>query len=352
MRFRKITSISIVLCFFVLAFTGVMSYLVNYTRTLATFHTIFGFLFIVGIVIHISNNLVPLKTYLYNQRVNAPSSLSLGAVAIIILLSMAIYYKASPFPQIMEFGARQKAGSINKADRTEFIELQLEAKGELKIEIELLRGEHYWHPQMAIWLEDSAGNFQESLFVSHATAKGTFYGGRTKSNFKQYDAVRNSGESSSYRRVDALPHWSHKRGVQYADGLYAPPPDQPLPDGISGATFADSFILHTTTAPTQHAFKLMLEINVAFDDNEYYSEFDFPDDEVFHNGTGQLGQPSLIYEASIDLNHSKKYYLMELVGHGHHSGQSGTLYTDLSKLTTALEIVDRVLVKIQNANGS
>ena len=36
-------------------------------------------------------------------------------------------------------------------------------------------------------------------------------------------------------------------------------------------------------------FRLIIEINVAFDDNEYYSDFDFPDDEIFHSGTGQLG---------------------------------------------------------------
>ncbi len=37
-----------------------------------------------------------------------------------------------------------------------------------------------------------------------------------------------------------------------------------------------------------------------FNDNEFYSEFDFPDEEVYHNGTGQLGQPSMIFETAID----------------------------------------------------
>jgi len=37
---------------------------------------------------------------------------------------------------------------------------------------------------------------------------------------------------------------------------------------------------------------------------------------------------------------------MELVEHGHYSGKYGNLYKDLSKITTAKEIVDRVLLKI------
>ena len=86
---------------------------------------------------------------------------------------------------------------------------------------------------------------------------------------------------------------------------------------------------------------------MAFDDNEYYSEFDFPDDDVFHSGTGQLGQPSIVFEASVDMNDNKDYYLMELIGHGHHSGQTGELDSDLSTLTTALEIVERIVIGVR-----
>ena len=80
------------------------------------------------------------------------------------------------------------------------------------------------------------------------------------------------------------------------------------------------------------------------DSNENYSEFDFPDDDVFHNGTGQLGQPSLIFQTEIDMNDGKKYYLMELQGHGHRSGSDGEIYEELASLTTALNIVERIVV--------
>ena len=89
---------------------------------------------------------------------------------------------------------------------------------------------------------------------------------------------------------------------------------------------------------------------MAFDDNEFYSEYDFPNDEIFHNGTGQLGQPSIIFDAFIDMNDQKDYYLMELIGHGHHSGQNGNINQDLSTLTTAKHIVERIIVGVKTTS--
>jgi len=109
----------------------------------------------------------------------------------------------------------------------------------------------------------------------------------------------------------------------------------------------ENFIVNTSLESSDK-FVLKFEINVAFDDNENYSEFDFPDDEIFHNGTGQLGQPSLIFETEIDMNDGKNYYLMELLGHGHRSGSNGEIYKELESLTTALNIVKRIVVSAKS----
>ncbi|MEO0332904.1 MAG: hypothetical protein AAF223_14675 [Bacteroidota bacterium] len=209
------------------------------------------------------------------------------------------------------------------------------------LELEILAGGHFWFPQIAVWIEDTAGNYLETVLVTYSTSKGVFYGDRTKDNFRELD----KGASEVRKRiirVDALPYWSHKRGVKYQDGLYAPHLEAPLPDGISRATPQGNFKLQASYASLT-TFKVLMEVNVAFDENEYFSEFDFPNDPIFHSGAGLLGQPSLIYEATVE--NSKKYTLMEVVGHGHHSGQTGELYEDLSRITTAKEIIERVIVK-------
>jgi len=340
MTFRKIVSLSIAFSFSVLMVTGILSYIQDYSRTTATLHTVFGFIFSLGAVLHLTNNFKAIRNY-------SKGKLILGVFAIAAFLFSGAYFQLPPFSAFIDFGAKLKANSKKGLNQTAYEIVEMDLSKDMELSIDLLRSQHYWHPQMAVWVEDSLGNYIETIFVSNATAKDIFLGGRSKNNFKEFDGQKAKvGQKADYRRVNALPVWSHNRGVQYEDGMYVPTKENPLPDAISGATIKDNFKLISTIDELEH-FTLKIELNVAFDDNEYYSEFDFPEDETYHSGTGQLGQPSIIFETEIDLNDNKKYYLMDLVGHGHRSGQTGELYKDLSKLTTALEIVERIVVGVK-----
>lgn len=337
MTYRKIVSLSIALSFAVLCCSGIMSFFYDYTRSLATIHTLFGFVFTIGVILHLINNWKPISNY-----VSAKYILPIGFLGF-ALFGIA-YLQLPPIQKVMDTGARFKASSIKSVDPSSREVVKMDLSKEVQLSIDLLRAEHYWHPQMAVWVEDLQGNFVETIFVSKATAQGIFFGGRSKDNFKEFDAKPSA--STDYRRVDALPVWSHKRGVQYEDGMYVPPRDQPLPDAITGATMQGNFHM-MSSIDALDSFNLKLEINVAFDDNEYYSEYDFADDEIFHNGTGQLGQPSLVFNTIVDLNDGREYYLMDIEGHGHHSGQSGEVNRDLSTLTTSLDIVERIVVGVK-----
>lgn len=337
MIFRKIISLSIAMSFIILLVTGILSFFSEYTRQVATIHTIFGMVFALGAMLHIGNNIRPLKRY-------TKGLLPLMILGCIFLFFSSAYLEIAPIKKFMNWGAKSKVKN-GKAQSTTYEIFELEMNNDVQLSIDLLRAEHFWHPQIAIWTEDTLGNFLQTLYVTKATAKGLFFGGRSKENFKTFDTQKNVNQSN-YRRVDALPVWSHSRGIQYEDGMYVPTKESPLPDGISGATPIDNFKLYTSTNSNQK-FTVKLEINVAFDDNEFYSEFDFPDDAIFHSGTGQLGQPSLIFETSVDLNDGKNYYLMNLIGHGHRSGQTGIVYENLTTLTTALEIVERIVLGIK-----
>lgn len=336
MTFRKTISLLIGLSFVILFITGVLSYFNQYSRITATLHTVFGILFTPGIAFHLKNNFRSIKVYIKGKTI------LLLSIGIILVFSLA-YYQIEPFNILMNFGAKSKATTKKEISLTEYEIIEMNTGKDILLTIDLLKSEHYWHPQMAIWLEDHQGNYIETLFVSKATAKGLFFGGRSKSNFKEFDELKDG--AGSYRRVNALPVWSHKRDVKYSDGLYVPSNDAHLPDAITGATIIDSFKLKSSINKISK-FIIKIELNVAFDDNEYYSEFDFPDDEVFHNGTGQLGQPSIIFNAKVDMDDGKKYYLMELIGHGHQSGQTGEVFKDLSTLTTAKQIIERIVVGV------
>jgi hypothetical protein len=257
------------------------------------------------------------------------------------------YFEPKPLKELMDW--RSSVNALREHDvMSPDYEIYDHTTGkEPELTIDFLKGKHFWHPQIAIWLEDSVGNYVETLLVTKSTAQGLFYSGRSATNFKLTDNVKTE-ENTPTRRVDALPYWSHKRGHQYFDGLYSPPSDDPLPDGITGATPKENFYFKSATSSIQDliAFRVLIEVNVAFDDNEFYSEYDFLEDSSYHGGTGLLGQPSLVYSATIKKSDMNRYYFAALVGHGHHSGMTGELIPEMQTLTTAKYIVERIVVGV------
>ncbi len=336
MIFRKVVSLVLALSFVVVLATGVASFYYNYSRWIATLHTVFGLVLAVGVLFHLWNNLRPIKSYIKWKRFPF-------VFGLMVLVFCTAFYQLPPVRHLMDYGARHKAEKGNGQALGSYDVITLETDNGLGISVDLMHAEHFWHPQIAIWIEDLEGNHLKTLFVTNSTAKGLFFGGRTKENFKVFDTEKASNKN--YRKVNALPVWSHTRGEIYSDGMVVPTREDPLPEAISGATPPQSFFLKTSVRE-KTSFVIKLEINVAFDDNEFYSEYDFPDDEVFHNGTGQLGQPSLVYAAKIDLKEGKNYYLMEVLGHGHHSGEHGAIETEMATLTTAKQIVERIVIGV------
>jgi len=58
-------------------------------------------------------------------------------------------------------------------------------------------------------------------------------------------------------------------------------------------------------------------------------------------------QPSVIYQATINLSRPHEIFQMKLIGHGHYAGADGKLYTDISTLTDALQITKIISVSIR-----
>ena len=202
------------------------------------------------------------------------------------------------------------------------------------ITVSFTRGESHNHPLMAIWIEDSAGKYLETLFVAESIGKGIFqHGEKTDGQWMP----------GPVRRPAALPYWGHQRGIRAADGYYLPTPEEPVADAITGPTPQGNFILKgKSTAPLPGKFKVMLEINQSWDWNEYWTNVRYPDD--IHYKTSS--QPALVYQAIIDMENIQEEYQMVPIGHSHYSGLDGTLNSDLGTLTTALKIADRITVKV------
>jgi hypothetical protein len=86
----------------------------------------------------------------------------------------------------------------------------------------------------------------------------------------------------------------------------------------------------------------MFEVNQNWDWNEYWTNDRYPGDKNYLNNA----QPSVVYESLVDQDNPSGRYLMKATGHGHPTGATGELFTDLSTLTTALQIADSIVVTV------
>lgn len=184
-------------------------------------------------------------------------------------------------------------------------------------------------PQIAIWAEDMNGNYLTTIYASHKIATESW--------------MDNKGN----RRKEALPVWCYARGIKYTDGLYLPTKEDPLTDGISGATPHDSFDVKIAPLSSLEQFVIKAEFNHSVDWNDHYPKNASEGNTDYSGGKKGSGQPSVVYSATVDLDSNQKQFIATLIGHSSPDGTDGIIYPDTSQLTTALEIVKELTVNIE-----
>lgn len=224
---------------------------------------------------------------------------------------------------------------ISKANQAEIISMNSNGKGQL-IEIEYRKGIKHSHPLFAIWLETQEGKYIQTLYVSESIGKGIFKYGNSKSG---------KWMPGPLRRPAALPYWSHKRNVIESDGLLIPTENTAIPDAYTAATpSADFNMFARIDSPISTPFKILLEINQSFDWNNYWHNERFGNDTAYKSSA----QPALVYSTEIiDPQNLKELYPMTILGHSHYNGSNGEINSDLSTISTALEITSSITIRIR-----
>jgi len=220
-------------------------------------------------------------------------------------------------------------------DSIPFKILQTNPKGKgPELRLVFHRGQAHLNPLFAFWYEDSHNNYIETLYVSEAIASGIFKYGKFEDGFWKPGEVRQPA---------ALPVWAHRRKIQAKDGLYLPSPDDPVPDAFTGSTPSSNFIISTKLKDSKiKLINLFFEINQPNDWNEYFHSDKHPEDPYYMAS----GQPSLIYKVTINLDDRQQMYFMKLIGYGHYAGQTGEIFTDLEKISSAKYIVEKILIYV------
>ena len=209
-----------------------------------------------------------------------------------------------------------------------------ENSGGSRNDLKFDKGKAHNYPLLAIWLADENGKFIQTLYVSESIGKGVFR-----------RASRDSGKwlIGEIQRPAALPYWTHERNIRNETGTLLPTPQKPVIDAHTGATPIASFDMTLfTKEKLQGRYKLYLEVNQSWDWNKYWTNNKFPDNKEYKTSS----QPALVYMAEFDSNESKTIELMP-IGHSHYAGENGELYTDLSTLTTAMNIAKKITISVK-----
>ncbi len=204
-----------------------------------------------------------------------------------------------------------------------------------QVSIEFTKGKAFNHPLMAIWVEDEAGKFIQTLYVAESIGKG---------NFDHGDASTGKWLPGPILRPASLPYWAHRRGIKNSAGSFVPEASNPIADAYTGPTPPGNFILNTYVEnPELRKFTVYMEINQTWDWNEYWTNAKYPDDADYKTSC----QPALVYKADVNIDSDTKTYDLKAIGHSHYSRKSGELFTDLSTITTALNIVKEIRVNVK-----
>ena len=175
----------------------------------------------------------------------------------------------------------------------------------------------------AIWLENESGEYIATIYVTeHIGQEGL------GNKAGEIDAGGSSGP-----RLSALPVWAHRRGIDYGQGNYYPPATQPLPDAISSATPGAGQVVKTwepESPLSTGTYYYYVEVNKSMDKNEY------------HDYSWYRGQPSVIWKGTVYVGGDNSNNNGVIIGHGHVAGADGSINTDLSTMTTALNLITSV----------
>jgi hypothetical protein len=236
---------------------------------------------------------------------------------------------------VSSFNASAQCKKRKQTVNRDTVVLNLQAAG-FSFSFDFTQGKKHNHPSFAIWIEDLEGNLIQPLFVTKAFGTGVYeFGSKESGNWvpgaRRYEAT--------------LPYFVHKWSNSF-DGheLHIPNETLPVADAYTGATPEASFTLNTHSKDLlDKPFKVLIEFNQPWDVNEFWNNAKYPGDRDYKASC----QPSLIYAVTVDPNDIMDMYYFNPIGHGHYSGKDGRLYTDLSTMSTAFEIFDKIVMKIQ-----
>ncbi|MCC9658470.1 hypothetical protein [Rhodopirellula halodulae] len=345
---RHWVNLALLFLFATLVLTGVAVFLLPFSQTTTRLHVVSGIVCVGLVVSHVLGRIPYMKTMVSSRAkpIGILTKLSVVLFAGILLAGSLSAWQPSQWVMDQSYEARKRleivrasslAGFVHNTDHSLWVVRQSNSpnSGQLAVHLGFSNSLDKL-PVAAVWAESTTGTMIETLYLDESLAYS--------------DSVDSTASSAPVRRSDVLPIWRH--AYTAVTGI---DPDGNL-DGMTGATQTHQFALDPYLETGKgNRFVVCVELNQPADPNEHWTD-------------SEWGQPSLLYTALIDVDREMPHAILELTGHGvvtsgspSDSGEdsdtdadaddssfqsAGTIQYDLDSITTARNLVDLFLAKL------
>ncbi len=313
---NHIVNFGLLFSFLTLAVTGVMSFVLPFEIQTARLHIVFGLVTLILVGFHLYS-----KVKYFKKQFKVKGKVVGVCAAVWLVLLFAAIENWWPTKKLIEAGyeARHRAeivrphklvASLQESGQHSTARKVESGKTALSIHLALTDPKQEF-PAVAIWSEAKNGTIIETLFLNEElmfSDKPKWFG-------------------KELPRHHIIPIWRHR-----FTAITGVDPEGEV-DAATGATEEHKFSLDTHLKTDGEPFTIFIEINAPNDPSETYKD-------------EHIGQPSILYSVFIDPSEPQKYYLAELTGHGGDGKVDGGIYYDTATLTTAKNILDLVLIKL------
>ena len=264
MKKKNIISLCIALAFLCLATTGILLYFGLKPEAVTAIHVLLGLLFIGFAIFHIINNWGSLKVYTKERKEGKIKKEFFMATLIVLVFLIGAGFSLPPFAQIQHFGEDITRGGEGKGrffNKISFekIETNMDKQG-TNLSFIIEKSNEVITPVMALWVEDTAGNFIENIFVPAKTIEVT-----SGEADKRHALFEGEVETKIFTPA-MMPDWQSKTkdtATNYAD-----------------ATPTDNFFLVTKTKAAGK-FQIVLEVKEGTINEMYKGTVDISKGDAF-----------------------------------------------------------------------
>ncbi|CAH0994671.1 hypothetical protein EMA8858_00783 [Emticicia aquatica] len=255
MKKKNIISLSVAFAFLALSITGVLLYIKQKAHAVEMTHTIFGLIFVGFAIFHIVNNWSSITGYSKERKSGKfQKEFIIAGIAFLVILAGAITELLEPVAEAGRIFAGKRPPRPEQLTFSE-VKTNNDVKG-TALTILLEKTKETELPVTAIWVEDSAHNFVENLFVPAKIAAIP----------ADEEEAREGHFDISDFKAETLTVWSGKAKVKTAN--------------FEQETPHDNFVLKTNTTSIGQFF-ILLEVKSGNKTEVYEASVDKAKGDVF-----------------------------------------------------------------------